>query len=69
MEVKTSIKKIPGLKGNPKAGRISKTMRRGKMPVASKVVKGPLDKKDRVRGNKAGKGRVLLPVGHVSRCH
>lgn len=61
--------KIPGLKGNPKSGRISKTAKRGKMPPTLKVVKGPLDKTDRIRGNKAGKDRVNLPVGHVSRCH
>lgn len=61
--------KIPGLKGNPKSGRISKTMKLGKMKPESKIVKGPLDKTDRVRGNKAGKFRVYLDRNHVSRCH
>lgn len=62
-------KKIPGLKGNPKSRRISKTAARGKMPPEKKVVKGPLDTQPRVRGNKAGKFRQYLPVGHPSRCH
>lgn len=61
--------KIPGLKGNPKSGRISKTLKRGKMKPESKFVKGPHDEKPRVRGSKAGKYRVFLPAGHPSRCH
>lgn len=69
MEVKINQRKIPGLKGNPKSGRISKTMKRGKMAPEKKMVRGPLDMEDRKRGNKAGKGRFYLPVGHVSRCH
>lgn len=61
--------KIPGLKGNPKSGRIAKTLKKGKMSPESKFVKGPLDAIPRVRGNKAGKYRKELPVGHPSRCH
>jgi hypothetical protein len=60
--------KVPGLKGNPKSRRISKTQKAGKMPPINKMVEGPLDSGPRVRGNKAGKGRIFLPVGHVSRC-
>lgn len=61
--------KVPGLKGNPKSGRISKTKTRGKMPPEKKMVQGPLDERPRCRGNKAGKERRYLPVGHVSRTH
>lgn len=59
--------KIPGLKGNPKSRRISKTQKRGKMTPISKTVKGPRDEADRIRGNKAGKGRHYLPNGHPSK--
>lgn len=58
-----------GLKGNPAKIRILHTLRKGKMDRARKLVKGPLDETYRVRGNKAGKGRVHLPVGHPSRTH
>lgn len=50
-------KKIPGLKGNPKSRRISKTARAGKMAPEQKMVQGPDDTVPRVRGNKAGKYR------------
>lgn len=56
-------------KGNPKVGRIIKTLKRGKMAPEKKVVRGPLDELYRKRGNKAGKGRFYLPAGHISRCH
>lgn len=59
--------KIPGLKGNPKSRRISKTLKRGKMKPENKTVKGPLDPARRIRGNKAGKFRHYLPAGHPSR--
>lgn len=61
--------KVPGLKGNPKSRRISKTARIGKMPQEKKLVQGPLDGAPRVRGNKAGKLRRFLPFGHPSRTH
>lgn len=57
-----------GLKGNPKKHRILKNFSR-KMKLEDKMVRGPLDNGWRIRGNKAGKRRVYLPVGHVSRCH
>lgn len=50
-------KKIPGLKGNPKSRRISKTAAKGKMKPEDKKVQGPGDTEPRVRGNKAGKYR------------
>lgn len=56
-------------KGNPKVGRIIKTLKLGKMSPESKEVQGPLDAKPRIRGNKAGKLHNYLSVGHVSRCH
>ena len=62
-------KKIPGLKGNPKSRRISKTAARGKMKPENKMVQGPLDPAPRIRGNKAGKDRRYLPHGHPSRTH
>lgn len=40
-----------------------------KMSQEMKYVQGPCDDVTRVRGNKAGKGRRYLPVGHPSRCH
>lgn len=61
--------KESGLKGNPKKSRILTTLRRGKMDPRNKTVQGPLDETTRVRGNKAGRGRMYLPVGHVSRTH
>lgn len=58
-----------GLKGNPKKTQILRTLRKGKMDRSRKLVKGPLDDTYRVRGNKAGNGRVHLPIGHPSRTH
>lgn len=52
--------KVPGLKGNPKSGRISKTAKFGKMKPEDKKVQGPHDSVPRVRGNKAGKFRRYL---------
>ena len=57
-----------GLKGNPKKHRILKNLSR-KMSPGDKLVKGPLDEIERVRGNKAGRHRRYLERGHVSRCH
>lgn len=57
------------IKGNPKKTRILRTLRKGKMDPRRKTVQGPLDEDRRVRGNKAGRNRVYLPVGHVSRTH
>lgn len=67
MEKKTE--KDEALKGNPKKTRILRTRRKGKMEPRYKMVRGPLDETSRVRGNKAGKLHVYLPIGHVSRTH
>lgn len=65
---KKNEEEAKGLKGNPKRNRILHTLSR-KMNPQDKWVQGPFDEKPRVRGNKAGRGRVYLPVGHVSRTH
>lgn len=36
------------------------------MDPGSKKVQGPLDPEPRVRGNKAGRGRIYLPSNHPS---
>lgn len=57
-----------GPKG-PKKNQILRTLRKGKMDPSRKTVQGPLDETTRVRGNKAGRHRVYLPAGHISRTH
>lgn len=65
---KKNAEEAKGLKGNPKKGRILRSLSR-KMDPQNKWVQGPLDEKPRVRGNKAGRAKVYLPSGHVSRTH